>query len=314
MIALKAHPQHVGDPERHVFVPLTYGHHDGRWVPIMGPEGYCTDELEAARACHAEWLRRWREIRRLVRQVRAYCEHPGFAHFADDGIDAGMITTSAQQLADAVELGEADIARLFATPANDDIIRIGGLLYELDPASKLLQPLRKLGEDERTRSPDAVFLEHVYQAIEQTQRLTLRPLSRRGIEYAIDELILMLPADGDESDEREPAQLVADHRFARHLGAVASKVYRHTGRKVSLHGLQDGVAVLQRLIEDREAGNDNGDRSGGASDEPLDQVTAEFKRPDLGGVVQREIDDEAPAYRSDGGDLGPGDGSPEPQG
>lgn len=234
MIGRKAHPKHPDDPTRCVFVPLTYDRHYGECVPIMGPEGSHANELTAARVCLGDWLDQfWTQIRWMTRQLRAFCDHPNFAHFAADGIDAEMITTSARALAEAVELGSHNIIRLFDAPTDDDNIRIGDMVHELDPATRFLVPAQPIENDKETESPDTLLARYVRMSVRKVSDLIQRPISRRGLEHAIDHLMLMLPSDDDEdeSTERAPSQFLADHRAARFLFTAIQRAEKRTGRR-----------------------------------------------------------------------------------
>ena len=138
------------------------------------------------------------------------------ANFNGDGMDGEMLADTARKLASIVEIAEPGIERLFDKPANDDIIRIGAILFRPDPETRLLVPTRKLDPDESAENADTHFLWLIHQAL---ARVT--SVSREGVEHAIDTLILMLPEDEREADRREIAQYIADHRFARLLAVAA---------------------------------------------------------------------------------------------
>ena len=285
MIARKAHPKHPDDPSRYVLVPLVYERQEGVWTPLLGPVGYHATELDAARAIHADWLRIWNQVQRLTRQIRALCEHPEFASFVGDGIDADTIGDSVQLLARIVEIADVNIQRLLDEPDSDDDIRIGGLLYRCDPKTNRLMRDRTLEESELAQSPDAVFLQAIYQAVRMARLTTGQPVTVRGFEHAIDTLILMLPESDDKTDERGAEQFIADHRFARSIMTAANRAFERTGQRVSIRGMREAIAVLQRAVLDR------------SDDEPEsddDVPTVRIKRPIDGAVVAKREPDREP--------------------
>jgi len=288
MIGRKAHPRYPDDPMRCVFVPLIYDRETGECVPILGPEGSKETELAAARVCFDELLRDWHAIAKLSRQVRAFCEHPNFVGFEADGIDAEMITSSARLLAEAIELSTHNVLRLFDPPGDSDEIRVGDMVYELDPETGFMVAVRALESDQETKSPDTLLSFYIRMSVRKVYDLLRRPISRRGLEHGIDELILMLPEDDDEdeSTEREPSQSIADHRFARYLVTAIKKAEKRTGRRVSARGFTAMIGVLERLLERGEGDDDQGGGGEPGAREP--------GPPDVGGVVLREIDDGAP--------------------
>ena len=95
MIARKPHPDNPDNPERYVFVPLTYDVDRGAWISLLGPEGYYVNHFDAVQECVANFQVLWRNIERVSRRLRAFTEHPSFATFTADGVDALMITETA---------------------------------------------------------------------------------------------------------------------------------------------------------------------------------------------------------------------------
>jgi len=181
---------------------------------------------------------KWGRIQDLMRRVRAYCDHPAFAEFEGDGIDAGMIRGSVQELADAIELGDPDIRRLFGEVEEDDRVRIGDVLHGFDPDTN---GLREIPDDAR-RAPDALFLRIIGQGFTEAENITSRPVSRQGIEDAIDVLLSRLqhPDDG-----REAIQYIADQRFSELLADIMARVGGRTGHGVSARGLLQAMHILE---------------------------------------------------------------------
>ena len=248
-----------------MLVPLVYERQEGVWIPLLGPAGYHVTEMDAARALHVEWLRFWKQMVRLTRQVRALCEHPAFATFVGDGIDADTIMDSVELLARMGENADVNIERLFDEPGDDDVIRIGNAMYRRDPKTDLLMRSRELEESELAQSPDAIFLQGIYQAVHNASARTGRAITMRGFEHAIDTLILMLPESEDRPDERGPEEFIADHRFMRSIVVAARRAFERTGRRVSVRGMQDAIAALAQAVRNRR---DDEPRKDGEEDEP----------------------------------------------
>ena len=255
MIARIEHPK---DPSRHAFLALVYERQIGAWVPLMASQAFHTAELDAARACHAEWLPAWRNVQRLARQARTLCEHPGFADMVGDGIEAETVADSVQQLATAVSIADFDISCLFDNPGPNDEIRIAGALYHCDPRTRLLTQSRDPDQGDPTQSPDDLLIEAIYSALHRARARTHQEVTARGLEQAIDALILMLPDIDDRVDPRDPAQLIADHRFTRFIAHAARRSYERTGQRVSARGIRHTIAVLERIMQDRGSSNGSG--------------------------------------------------------
>ena len=291
MIARKVHPRHPDDPSRYVFVPLVYERQLGEWVPLLGPAGYRVSEVEAARVCIDDWQSIWSDIQQVARRLRVFCEHPSFAAFIGDGIDAEMVVDSARELVGKIEIANGNIAHLLDRPSADDIIRIGGVLYKRDFDTDLLVPWGKADLAKEPILPDELFVRIAVAGLDEVRKTTGLPVTRRGLEDIIDSLILMLP--DDDAGALDPAQLITDHRFARFFMIAAHKAGERFGQNVSLDGLKAAREVLDRFIEDRGK-SENGN---GIVTDPLeDQVTPRIKpRKDGSGITEREIDDEIPA-------------------
>jgi len=168
MIAIQIRTTGPDGSEQRVYLPLYFNHHTGEWVTLVSPMGFYRTWLGAARRCYQDWLMKWSRIQELMRHVRVYCDHPEFAEFEADGIDAGMIRESVQELADAIELGDPDIRRLFGEVEEDDRVRIGDVLHGFDPETN---GLREIPDDAR-RAPDALFLRILAQAFAEAENIT----------------------------------------------------------------------------------------------------------------------------------------------
>lgn len=291
MIARKHRRTHADDPEPFVYLPCAYDHQAGEWRPIVASENDVRTGLDAARACHEHWLPAWSRIQRLVRRLRAFCEHPEFS-FVADGINAKMMRDGAQELADAVELGDPDIRRLFSSPGQDDRFRIGETLYDMDPTTGALRAIPTESQD--TLSADTLFLRAVRRARASAERMASQRVSRDAIENALDLLWLDLqPVD----DPREPMQFVADQRFVETIADIAARIRARTKHGVSARGMQEVITVLtywlHRLVQV------NGLISGAEdvfwAEEDLTQTPGEVveQPPDESdGVVHETIDDD----------------------
>ena len=247
---------------------------------------------------HAEWLRFWRQIQRLTRQVRALCDHPELASFVGDGIDADTIIDSVELLARVVENADVNIERLFDEPGENDVIRIGSAMYRRDRITHLLTRSRELEESELALSPDAMLLQGLYQAVHNASARTGRAITMRGFEHAIDTLILMLPESEDRPDERGPEEFIADQRFMRGIVVAARRAFERTGRRVSIRGMQEAIAALQEAVRARR---DREPRSNGDEGAPSVRHKPSV---DGGSTGKREAHDEP----SDGHDDEPDDG------
>ena len=285
MIALMPHPAHPDDPEQQVYMPFDYHHHSGEWTSIVGTEGFFISELDAAQSCHRHWLPIWRRIQELAGRVRAFCEHPKFARFEADGINAKMILRSVRKLTDSIELGDANILRLFSAPKSDDVIRVGDLLYRTDPETGVLQVIPELDDEEVPLSPDALFLRAIKQAHARVERITSRPVSPRGFQDALDLLRRKLQPD---DDDREPIQYIADRRFIEWVAATVDEIHARTGQEVSVQGLEEAITVFRYWQVRLLAGEDR---------VPSLEELFRFEEPippspdDLDGVVRSAIND-----------------------
>ena len=274
MIARKAHPR---DSRRWVFVPLIFDRQRGEWVPLAGPEGYRADEMDAARVCVGAFQEAWADIEDVTRRLRAFCDHPAVVEFAGDGIDGEMLSRSTRILSEAVEIANVNVERLLDGPTGDDKIRIAGVLHRPHAETGLLEAIAEPSEPPLARSPDERFLQLVFAAFDDVRHVFGQSVTGRGIEDAIDALILVLPLD--EQDQREPAQFIADQRFARWLASGLRRARERAGMSVSQRGLEDVVALLQRIIADRAAPA-NGNGGGGTVSEAIeDQTTPRHKVP-----------------------------------
>ena len=300
MIARKPHPHHPEDSSQYVCVPLMYDRQRGHWAPLT--DDHHVDEMDAARACVEDWRSQWQHIQKLARQVRAFCDHPSFVDFEGDGIDAAMIVDSAHKLADAIEIGNDNIERLLDLPGEDDTVHIGGLLYQVNLETSLLELVREASESHP--SPDRVFLQLIHRALDQVRSLTNQSVGRRGFEDAIDALILMQPEDDD--DEHDPAQFIADQRFLRGMSAALRRARERTGQPVSERGLREMIVLLERVIEDRSGSAD------GVVAEFIQfpEGTPQHKLPTDGGNGEGRDDlgDDDPTREDNGEDDGNGDG------
>ncbi|MCG8420075.1 MAG: hypothetical protein MJE77_19270 [Proteobacteria bacterium] len=284
MIARKPHPDNPDKPERYVLVPLTYDGDRGAWISLLGPEGYYVNHFDAVQECVANFQVLWRNIERVSRRLRAFTEHPSFATFTADGVDAPMITETAQELSSAVEQANDEIYRLLEEPDEDDVIRIGGMLHAIDEISGQL--VSSDDDPIEDRTPDVLFLRLIQGALEQVRKDTAKSVSRTGLEDAIDMLILMLPEEG-EQEEHDPAQFIADHLFVRQISTASSKIRKRTGQTVSQRALRNGITILEQVLQQRTGalgenstdtersinGNDNMQPTNGSEldgDDPLD--------------------------------------------
>lgn len=144
MIARREHPEQSG---KYVYVPLRMAE-DGTWEPLVGQEGFFHHAMDAGKWCAEQLRRRFVEIAKEARLLRALCEHPQF-DFDADGIDSEMVRERARALSRLV-VGEVDnVARLLSEPRADDDIVIGGVAFDVDEEEEVIEP--RLGERPRYR-------------------------------------------------------------------------------------------------------------------------------------------------------------------
>ena len=144
MIARREHPD---QPGKYVYVPLRMAD-DGTWEPMAGDKGFFHHAIDAGKVSVDQVRRRFREIAKQTRILRALCEHPHF-DFQSDGLDSDMIRENATMLSRLVFTESDNVARLLSEPNQDDDIVIGGVCYDLDAEEDVIEP--RLGERPRYR-------------------------------------------------------------------------------------------------------------------------------------------------------------------
>lgn len=144
MIARREHPE---QPGIYVYVPLRMAD-DGTWEPLAGAEGFFHQAIDAAKMCTDAFRRKFVEIAKQARLLRALCEHPRF-EFEFDGIDSEMVQESAKTLSRLIFEEVDNVARLLSEPGEEDDIVIGGATYDVDEEEEVIEP--RLGERPRYR-------------------------------------------------------------------------------------------------------------------------------------------------------------------
>lgn len=135
MIARREHPE---EPGKYVYVPLRMME-AGIWVPIGGERVFFLQALDAGMTCAEDLRRRYVEIAKQARVLRALCEHPQFA-FTGDGVDSDMVRERAQELSRRVFFELDNVSRLLSEPIEDDDIVIGGVTFDVDEEEELIEP------------------------------------------------------------------------------------------------------------------------------------------------------------------------------
>ena len=135
MIARREHPE---QPGKYVYVPLRKME-TGFWVPLGGERVFFYQAFDAGIMCATDLRRRYVDVAKQARILRALCEHPQFA-FTGEGVDADMVRERARDLSRLISAELENVARLLSEPRDEDDIVIGGMGYEVDEEEELIEP------------------------------------------------------------------------------------------------------------------------------------------------------------------------------
>jgi len=121
---------HPENPKQHAFVPVHYNPETAEWVSLVADGTYFESEFDAAHVCVDHLTTLWTEIARIIRVIRALCEHPAF-EFHGDGVDDEMVRFQARALARCIEPMTEELSLLLQEPGVRDRIDVDGALIAI---------------------------------------------------------------------------------------------------------------------------------------------------------------------------------------
>lgn len=235
MIATRPDALRSGESARALYVALMFARQLAEWRTV----GEYESPMDAARACVSVFFDHWQAIAEQARIMRALAEHPALEEFSGDGIDGPMLASAARALCAAIEAQNDNVARLLDSPAVDDVVRIHGTLYRVNP---ITEEFEMAPDSEEPATPaDRVLLRAIRDAVSIAREKTGQGITRHGFDVALLMLLLMHPAD--EQPDSLTSTDVADRLFERIMTSAIYRVHQRTGAVVSQQGIDNALRL-----------------------------------------------------------------------